>query len=230
MKIHGLNKLTLLDYPTKTACTVFTGGCNFRCPFCQNASLVLDPESQPTTPEEEFFDFLKSRKNILEGVCITGGEPTLSSDLPEFIAKIKAEGMAVKLDTNGNNFEMLKKLVDEKLVDYVAMDVKNSLPRYAKTIGLETFDTTNIEKSVEFLKTCGIDYEFRTTIAVELQNENAMEKIGQLVDGASKFFLQRYRDGGDMVGAIMTPPSLETLQKFKAIMEKYVRLVEIRGI
>lgn len=230
MIIRGLNKLTLLDFPSKTACTVFTGGCNFRCPFCQNASLVLDAKSQPEIPLKEFFDFLKSRKNLLEGVCITGGEPTLETDLADFMGQIKALGYMVKLDTNGNNFEVLKNLIDNKLVDYVAMDVKNSLEKYGKTIGIENFNTSTIEKSVELIKNSDVEYEFRTTVAVELQDENDIREICNLIKGAKRFYLQSYRLSDDMVGEEMTPPKKATLQKFKEIASEYVDFVDIRGV
>ncbi len=230
MKIHGINKLTLLDYPEKNACTIFTGGCNYRCPFCQNASLVIDPDSQPTLDQEEFFEFLEKRKNVLEGVCITGGEPTCNGDLPEFIQKIKNMGYLVKLDTNGDNFQMLKKLVDANLLDYVAMDVKNSLPRYGETIGIPNYNTANVEKSIGFLLNSEVDFEFRTTVAVESHDNESFIAIGKLISGAKKYFLQAYKLSDGLLGKPMTPPSKDQLEAFANIVKKDVGTIEIRGI
>ena len=230
MKIHGINKLTLLDFPGKTACTIFTGGCNYRCPFCQNASLVIDPDSQPTIDEDEFFQFLEKRKNLLEGVCITGGEPTCNRDLSEFIRKIKNLGYLVKLDTNGDNFNMLKNLVEDNLLDYVAMDVKNSLTRYGETIGIENYNTANVEKSIEFLKNSGMDFEFRTTVAVETHNDESFFQMGKLICGAKKYFLQAYKLSDGLLGKPLTPPTKEQLEGFADIVRKDVGTIEIRGI
>ena len=151
MEIHGLNKTTLLDYPEHVACTVFTGHCNFRCPFCHNGDLVLDPGNQPTISEEEFFSFLDKRSAMLDGVAITGGEPTLQKDLPDFISRVKSRGLLVKLDTNGARPDIMIDLIDQGLVDYVAMDIKASLPSYAKTVGLNSLDTSAVSESVAYL-------------------------------------------------------------------------------
>jgi pyruvate formate lyase activating enzyme len=147
MQIHGFNKTTLLDYPRHLAATVFLGGCNMRCPFCHNSSLVLHPESVPVIPEEDILSYLLKRKNILEGVCITGGEPTLSSKLPDFIEKIRSLGLKVKLDTNGSRPDVLKKLVNDDLINYVAMDIKNSKEKYSLTTGIDNYNTDNITES-----------------------------------------------------------------------------------
>ncbi len=152
MIINGLQKLTLLDYPGRTACTIFTSGCNFRCPFCHNAPLVLTPAENPVIPEEEIFFFLNKRKGILDGVCITGGEPLLQNDIEKFTGKIKKLGYMVKLDTNGSNPERLASLIEKGIIDYVAMDIKNTKDKYGQTIGVDNFDITPIEKSVELLK------------------------------------------------------------------------------
>ena len=162
--IHGFQKMTMLDFPGKVACTAFTAGCNFRCPFCHNASLVTHIDRENFVSEDEFFSFLNKRKGILDGVCITGGEPTLQPDLTEFIKKIKNAGFAVKLDTNGYNPNILGSIVNEKLVDYIAMDIKNSKESYRKTVGIENFNIEPIEKSIEILKNGGVDFEFRTTV------------------------------------------------------------------
>ena len=170
MKIHGLNKLTLLDYPGHMACLIFTGACNYRCPFCHNASLVLNPNSQPAISEEEIFSFLQSRKGILEGVCISGGEPTLQADLPDFIRKIRAMGFHIKLDTNGSRPGILKGLLDERMLDYVSMDIKNAPEKYLTTIGIpadpqtptDNLITDSVHQSAELLMQSGIPYEFRS--------------------------------------------------------------------
>ncbi|MBQ7637102.1 MAG: anaerobic ribonucleoside-triphosphate reductase activating protein [Lachnospiraceae bacterium] len=201
MVIHGLSKLTLLDYPGHLACTVFTGACNMRCPFCHNASLVLAPHKCPTIPEEEFFDFLKSRKGKLEGVCITGGEPTLQKDLATFIEKIRSLGFLVKLDSNGYRPDILWELIKSDLINMIAMDVKNSPKKYARTIGLppEAFNVDEIDRSISILKSTGINHEFRTTVVRELHDPEDIVKIAQWIEGDSPYFLQAYKDSGDVI-------------------------------
>ena len=179
MVIHGFQKLTLLDYPGKVACTLFSGGCNFRCPFCQNGNLVQHPEWEPVIPEEEIFAVLEKRRGVLDGVCVTGGEPTLDPDLERFVTKIKELGYLVKLDTNGYRPEILKKLVEEKKIDYVAMDIKNAPSRYGETAGVKKIDVMRINESVEFLKSGVVDYEFRTTLCKELHGREEIEAIGK---------------------------------------------------
>lgn len=230
MNISGIQKLTLLDFPGKLACTVFTSGCNFRCPFCHNASLVL-PGMSEHIDESEVFSFLKKREGILEGVCITGGEPCLQSDLESFIEKVKALGFSVKLDTNGSFPEKLSALLEKGLLDYVAMDIKTSPERYAEVTGVtnESF-FENVKKSVELLKECGIPHEFRTTTAKELQNAEDFLKIGQWLKCEKRYFLQQYESSGELVGKEMTPYEKEELEEFKKLMENFVEDVEIRGI
>lgn len=230
MNISGIQKLTLLDFPGKLACTVFTCGCNFRCPFCHNASLVL-PGMSEHIDESEVFSFLKKREGILEGVCITGGEPCLQSDLESFIGKVKALGFSVKLDTNGSFPEKLSALLEKGLLDYVAMDIKTSPERYAEVTGVtnESF-FENVKKSVELLKECGVPHEFRTTTAKELQNAEDFLKIGQWLKGEKRYFLQQYESSGELVGKEMTPYEKEELEEFKKLMENFVEDVEIRGI
>ena len=184
VKIHGFNKLTLLDYPGRLACTIFLGHCNFRCPFCHNAGLVLAPEKEPVIPLEEVLGTLKKRKGILDGVCITGGEPTMSAHLPEFIERIKELGYSVKLDTNGSNPKMLKSLVERKMLDYVAMDIKNSPQKYSMTTGMTQLNLDAIHESVEFLKTGVVDYEFRTTVVKELHQKEDIRMIGKWLSGS----------------------------------------------
>lgn len=230
MNISGIQKLTLLDFPGKLACTVFTSGCNFRCPFCHNASLVL-PGMSEHIDESEVFSFLKKREGILEGVCITGGEPCLQSDLESFIEKVKALGFSVKLDTNGSFPKKLSALLEKGLLDYVAMDIKTSPERYAEVTGVtnESF-FENVKKSVELLKECGIPHEFRTTTAMELQNAEDFLKIGQWLKGEKRYFLQQYESSGELVGKEMTPYEKEEIEEFKKLMENFVEDVEIRGI
>lgn len=230
MNISGIQKLTLLDFPGKLACTVFTSGCNFRCPFCHNASLVL-PGMSEHIDESEVFSFLKKREGILEGVCITGGEPCLQSDLESFIEKVKALGFSVKLDTNGSFPEKLFALLEKGLLDYVAMDIKTSPERYAEVTGVTNKSFfENVKKSVELLKECGIPHEFRTTTAKELQKAEDFLKIGQWLRGEKHYFIQQYESSGELVGKEMTPYEKAELEEFKKLMENFVEDVEIRGI
>ena len=231
MIIKGFAKLTLLDYPGKVACTVFTGGCNFRCPFCHNASLATRPGEVDSIPEEEVFSLLRKRKGILDGVCITGGEPLLYGDeLKEFIIKIKELGYAVKLDTNGSFPERLKELIDARLIDKVAMDIKSSPDGYGKTAGLENFDMSPILTSIDLLKNSGIDYEFRTTVVKELHSAEDFEKIGKLIEGAKEYYLQSFVDSGDLIGDGMSAPSENEMKEYLKIARKYVKDAKLRGM
>ncbi len=230
MIIMGLQKLTLLDYPEKMAATVFTGGCNFRCPFCHNASLVLPENYQGQITENEFFDFLEMRKGILEGVCITGGEPTLQKDLPDFIKKIKDMGYLVKLDTNGFIPSKLKMLVSEGYVDYVAMDIKNSPERYGETVGIENFNVKPILESVEFLKTAGIDYEFRTTLVKNFHSEHDIIEIGNWLKDCPKVFLQAFKDSGDLISQGLVGFDENEMQSLLKLLKSLVPSAQIRGI
>ena len=222
-----MNKLTLLDYPGKMACTLFLAGCNLRCPFCHNASLVLDPTSQPEITEEEFMAFLDSRKGILEGVCVTGGEPTLNPDLPAFLRKIKDKGYCVKLDTNGTNPDMIEKVLS--IVDHFAMDIKNSKEHYAETVGVGSFDIAPIERSVEILMKRAENYEFRTTVVSELHEAEDFESIGKWLAGAKALYLQQFKDSGDIIGRGFSAPSEDLMKKAEEILSKYVKHVAIRG-
>lgn len=229
MLIKGLQKLTLLDYPGKMACTVFTAGCNFRCPFCHNASLVTNIDEERIS-EEEFFNFLQKRQGIIDGVCVTGGEPTLQPDLKEFLKKIKGLGYSVKLDTNGYRPDALKDVVNSGLVDYVAMDIKNSQSKYALTCGLESMDMTKINESVEFLMSGVVDYEFRTTIVKELHNEDDIQDIVSWIKGAKKYFLQGFTDSGDLICTGYSGYDKTELQKLLNIAKNHFETVELRGI
>lgn len=229
MKIAGLQKLTLLDFPERVACTVFIGGCNFRCPFCHNSALVFPQDTQKMS-EEAFLSFLKKRIGILDGVAITGGEPLLSEEIVPFIEKIKALGYAVKLDTNGSNPARLETLVRRGLVDYVAMDIKNSPEKYALTCGLKAMDLTNIERSVHFLKQGLVPYEFRTTVVEEFHEAADFEKIGQWLEGARAYYLQCFVDSGACLVEGLHAPSEESLALYRALAAKYVPNTQLRGV
>lgn len=230
MQIHGFNKTTLLDYPKHLAATIFLGGCNYRCPFCHNASLVMNPNDQPIIPEEEVLSTLFKRKHILEGVCITGGEPTLQKELPEFIRRIKEIGLKVKLDTNGNNPNMIKYLVSENLVDYIAMDLKNSLEKYGTTVGILNFNPSNIQESVSFIMSCGVPYEFRTTVVKELHSKSDFYQIGDWIKGAASYYLQPYKDSGDILFPGLSSYNKQDLEDFKEILTPYVDFIALRGV
>ncbi|MBP5624677.1 MAG: anaerobic ribonucleoside-triphosphate reductase activating protein [Lachnospiraceae bacterium] len=229
MQIHGFNKTTLLDFPGHLASTVFTGGCNMRCPYCQNADLVLNPMSQPLISEEVVFDHIKKRKGIIEGVCITGGEPTLQKDLEDFIKRLKDLGVLVKLDTNGYRPEITRKLMENGLIDYVAMDIKSSLDEYHIVSGVN-LDTSLIKESVELLKNGPIDYEFRTTVVKELHSKETFEKIGELLSGAKQYFLQGYIDSERVIERRFSSYTKEELEGFVTILKKTIKNVSIRGV
>lgn len=227
MKIGGLQKLTLLDYPGKMACTVFTSGCNLRCPFCHNAGLVTHIDGQYIT-SEEVLDFLATRKNKLEGMCLTGGEPLLNSDVAEFLYKVKQMGFSVKLDTNGTFPELLESIIKDRLADYVAMDIKNSADKYNLTCGREV-NMRNILKSVELLKCGKADYEFRTTVVRQLHDEEDIESIAKWLSGAKVWYLQQFVDSGDLIGQGMSALEEDVLHRFCATAQKYLPTF-VRGI
>ncbi len=229
MLIHGLQKMTLLDYPENVACTVFFGGCDLRCPYCHNFELV-DGTAEPIMDDEEFFSFLKKRVGLLDGVAITGGEPLLRKDLPEFIKMIRELGFKVKLDTNGNHPDELKALLEEGLVDYVAMDIKNSLPKYAVTIGLPDFDTSNIEKSIEIIMHSGVLYEFRTTVVKELHDDSSFEAIGKMISGATHYYLQAFVSRETVPNKNLSSPDPEDMDRYLKIAQKYVPDAQLRGM
>lgn len=229
MQIHGFNKTTLLDFPGHLASTIFTGGCNMRCPYCQNADLVLNPMSQPLISEEVVFDHIKKRKGIIEGVCITGGEPTLQTDLEDFIKRLKELGVMVKLDSNGYRPEVLKRLMENGLLDYVAMDIKSSLDDYHTVAGVK-LDTSLIKESIDLLKNGPIDYEFRTTVVKELHSKETFEKIGELLSGAKQYFLQGYIDSERVIERRFSSYTKEELETFVAILKKTIKNVSIRGV
>ncbi len=228
MKIFGLQKLTLLDFPGHTACTVFTGGCNFRCPFCHNALLVTELDPPVTIGEEEFFAFLAKRQGFPDGVCITGGEPLLQPDLAPFIRRIREMGFLVKLDTNGSFPDRLQSLMEEGLLDFVAMDIKNSLEKYSLTAGAEV-DTAAIEKSIDLLLSGKVDYEFRTTVTNELHTEADIEKIAARIRGAKAYFLQNFVDSGNLIGEGLSAVSEENMIRMRSRAQSLVPSTAIRG-
>ncbi len=227
MNIQGFQKLTLLDYPGKMACTVFTGGCNLRCPFCHNASLVNDPLCYASSADE-VLEYLQKRQGILNGVCITGGEPLLQPDLEEYIRKIKALGYAVKLDTNGYLPDRLQKLLETGLVDYVAMDIKGSKENYSKATGID-IDIEKIEKSVELLKSSNIPFEFRTTVVKGIHSVDDFKSIAEWIKGTKKYFLQKYKDSGDILGDGCDGFSDTEMDEISEIVKAVIPEAEIRG-
>jgi len=234
MKISGLQKTTLLDYPGKVACTVFIGGCNFRCPYCHNASLVLDDKRMLL--QEELMTFLDKRKGILDGVCITGGEPLIHEGIQDLVQMIKEKGFLVKLDTNGSFPEKLITLVEQGLVDYVAMDVKNSFDRYQLATGCDSLKFERIRQSIDYLLEDHVSYEFRTTLVKGLHSVEDIRAIGRMLKGAKRYFIQNYEDSGDIIATRMgkvegySSFSEEELFYFKEEIRENVSTVEIRGV
>ena len=227
MKIAGFEKTSLQDYPDHICCIVFTQGCNMRCPFCQNATLIPQ-EGDNLIPEKEVLDYLELRKNIVNGITISGGEPTLQKDLKDFINKVKKIGVDVKLDTNGTNFNLLKELIDEKLVDYVAMDIKNSFKKYGETSGIENIKLDNIQKSMNYLKEEKVLYEFRTTIMNEHHElQDILEIIKEI--GDSKYFLQNFKLSESVIDQSLTEFDDDKLNLWNKILKKY-KNVYIRGM
>lgn len=227
MTIKGLQKVTLLDYPGRVACTIFTGGCNFRCPFCQNSSLVIQSDNH-YLPEEEVLEFLKTRQNKLEAVCISGGEPLVQKDILEFIKKIKELGFLVKLDTNGSFPEKLNELLKENLLDYVAMDIKNIMEKYSETSGVKT-DTLKIQKSIEMLKNSSIDHEFRTTVVKDFHTKEDMWKLARLANPSPLYF-QQFRDSNSVIRkGLQAYTDLEMKELVEEISKSF-KNVSLRGI
>ena len=229
MIIAGLQKMTLLDYPGKVACTLFLQGCNFRCPFCHNSEL-LGSGFPPLMDDSELLRFLEKRKGLLDGVCITGGEPLVQKELPQLLAKIKELGFPVKLDTNGSFPEKLSQLIDGGLVDYVAMDIKNSPQRYGETIGRDNYDLSAVKQSVELLLQGKVDYEFRTTVVAQLHDEESFHCIGQWIRGAKRYFLQQFIDSGDLIGTGLTPLAPEEMEAMCEAVRPYIKETTLRGI
>lgn len=230
MQIHGFQKMTLLDFPGRVAATVFTGGCNFRCPFCHNALLVTELKESDVIPTQDVVSYLEKRTSLLDGVCLTGGEPLLQPDIASFLRKIKEMGYAVKLDTNGNSPSKLRDLVEEGLVDYVAMDVKNCREKYGETIGIPNFDVSKIEESIRFLMSGKVDFEFRTTVVKEFHTVENIESLAKWIEGAPKYFLQNFTDSGNLIGENLNEVGKETLLLMRDAASRYVKLCETRGV
>lgn len=228
MELNGLQKTTLLDYPGKVACTVFLAGCNLRCPFCHNAPLVLDSPPSAVS-EEDFLAFLKKRRGILDGVCITGGEPTLRRELPRFLEGIRELGYSIKLDTNGTNPAMLEQLMEKGLMDYVAMDIKNSPARYRATCGGIDF-LDNIRHSAALLMAGNVEYEFRTTCVHPFHDGRAMEEIGQWITGAKQYYLQQFVDSGQLVGTGTGQMTKEEMEALRQAVLPYIPNTRLRGV
>ena len=221
--------MTLLDFPGHVACTVFLGGCDFRCPFCHNYELI-DGTAQPVMDDSELISFLESRKGLLDGVAITGGEPCLHKELPELIRKIRAAGYPVKLDTNGYHPEMLKSIIDEGLVEYVAMDIKNSEEKYELTCGVDLIDLDKIRESISILINSGIEYEFRTTVIKEFHEEEDFVKMCEMIKGAKRYFLQRFTDRDSVPYGNLTSPSYDEMKEFAAVSRQFIPNTELRGV
>ena len=229
MIIEGLQKTTLLDYPGYVACTIFAHGCNLRCPFCHNAGLVVrKPENIISI--EELDAFLNKRKGILDGVCLTGGEPLMQKDVIDFLRFLKSFGYKVKLDTNGFYPERLAEAIENGLVDYIAMDIKSSRENYSKAVGIPDIDISKVEESVRLIMGSGIDYEFRTTAVKGLHIVSDFEKIGEWLQGARKYFIQQFIDSGDIISGGLEAFSKEETQKLLAAVRKGVINAEIRGL
>ncbi len=229
MKIHGLQKMTLLDFPGRVACTVFLGGCDFRCPFCHNFELV-DGTAKPLMDETELLAFLKKRTGLLDGVAITGGEPCLHADLPKLLERIRGLGYGVKLDTNGCHPGLLRTVLERGLVDYVAMDVKNSPAKYAAACGMDTVDLAPIRESVALLMTAAPDYEFRTTVVRELHEAADFAEIGRMIRGARRYFLQAFTDRDSVPFEGFHAPSKEDMLRFADTVRPFVGEVSLRGV
>lgn len=230
MNIYGLNKTTLLDYPGHLAAVIFLGNCNFRCPFCHNKGLVTELSSSQSLLETDVLDFLLKRKGILEGVCITGGEPTLSKNLPLFIEKIKHMGYLVKLDTNGSNPDVLKVLCNYGLVDYIAMDIKNSKGKYIETSGLNSLDLNRIEDSIYFLMNGTIEYEFRTTVVRELHKKEDFYEIGKWISNCKSYYLQNYKETEGVISPGFSSYSKDELLDFVEFLLPLIPSISLRGV
>lgn len=228
MIFGGMQKLTLLDYPGKVACTLFTKGCNFYCPFCHNAFLVNADGREESITEEEVMEYLKKRRHLLDGVCITGGEPLLHDRLFDFLKKVKEIGYRVKIDTNGSFPEKLKALFKDGLIDYVAMDVKNCFSKYQLTSGCGNLNIKKIEESIKFLLQGGIGYEFRTTVVKELHTPEDIEDLAREIGGADKYFLQNFVDSGNILRENLHPVDSETLLEMEKMAKKHIKNACIR--
>ncbi len=230
MTISGMEKLTLLDYPSKTACLIFTQGCNYRCPFCQNSGLIMDTNQDGVIDEQEVLDYLIKRQGLIDGICISGGEPLLQKDIEGFITKVKDLGFKVKLDTNGSNPKKLKKLIDNNLLDYVAMDIKNDFQDYDSTSGVANTNIENIKQSIAILENSNVEYEFRTTIVKNYHDLTKLENICNYIGPNAKYYLQNYRHCDSVLEPGLIGFSNEELSSMKQTLNKKYPNVMIRGI
>ena len=232
MFIAGMQKLTLLDFPGVVACTLFTAGCNFRCPWCHNAGLVLPEEASDRLLESgEVLSFLEKRKGVLDGVCVTGGEPLLHAELPDFLKRVKDLGYRVKLDTNGSFPERLEALVREKLADRVAMDIKNGPSRYAETVGLRNLDLSAVTSSKDFLLSDAVDYEFRTTVVRGLHTAESLLEAADWIQGAKQWFLQQFKDSGNLIhGEGLSAFSEDEMRRLLETVQQTNPAAQLRGV
>ena len=228
MNICGYQKTTLLDYPGHVAATIFTGGCNFRCPFCHNSYLLFNPTT--LIPEEEILTFLRKRKSILSGICITGGEPTLQTDLSEFIEKVRSLGYKIKLDTNGYRPEIISDLLNRNLLDYIAMDLKAGYSNYSKVCGISNLNTETIRESISIIEDSGIDYEFRTTVVKELHTEKDFREISEMLSAKSPYYIQSFKDSGNILTPGLSSCDIGTLNNYLSIVKHKIPNSFLRGI
>lgn len=231
VSIKGLQKTSLIDYEPYIASVIFLTGCNFRCPYCQNPDLVLDNPELPEILEKDVLKFLKEKKGWIDGVCISGGEPTTQKDLPEFIEKIKKIGLRVKLDTNGSNPEMIKELIDKKLVDYIAMDIKAPIEKYGEVVNVKV-DIDDIKKSIDIIKNSDIDYDFRITAVPTLTDDNDIKKISEWLKTSKRFFIQQFRPNICLEKSFekIKPYTREELERLIKIAKPYFGFVGLRGV
>lgn len=229
LPIKGIQKLSLIDYPGKLCATIFVGECNFRCPYCYNVSLILEPKNLRTIPEQDVLDFLSERKGFLDGICVGGGEPTIHKELPIFLSKVKKIGFLVKVDTNGSKPKMLKRLIDEGLVDYIAMDVKAPLRKYRKTVGAEV-DIESVKESVGLIRASDIDYEFRITMVPELTTEEDLIEIAKMLKSSKRFVVQQLRPGKTLDESFkdVIPYSIEKLEEFRRRVAPFFKECKLR--
>lgn len=230
MVINGLMKMTLLDFPGRVACTVFTAGCNMRCPFCHNAALVTEIDPAERIDTDELFSFLKKRAGLLDGVAISGGEPLMHPDIADFIREVRALGYAVKIDTNGTFPQRLAMLCDAGLVDYVAMDIKNAPEDYARTVGVESFDLSPVEESKNYLISGLVDYEFRTTVVAQFHTVDRIRAAAEWISGAKRYFLQAFTDSGNLISEGLTAVPRLSMEEMRDAARVFVPDTSLRGV
>ena len=230
MNICGYQKTTLLDYPGHVAATIFTGGCNFRCPFCHNCDLIVSSSPANNISEEEIFMFLKKRKKVLSGVCITGGEPSLQADLADFIKKVRELGYKIKLDTNGYRPKVIAELIEQNLLDYIAMDIKAGYSNYSNVSGVPNLSIDNIKNSIFIIENSAISYEFRTTVVKELHKETDFEEIATMISPKSPYFIQSFKDSGNILLPGLSSCEVTTLNRYLSIVKEKMPNASLRGI